>query len=100
MEEKNFFKVKNLTTGLIFNMSKEICDRLIKDEPNNFKVIDKDYKQTKQEKNKNKTLFEQIVVNDENSNQNKIEKTDNDKSLNDENTKVNENEVNNDNNIS
>lgn len=81
MEEKKFFKVKNLTTGLIFEMSKEICDKLVKDEPDNFKVIDKDYKKTTQEKNKNKTLFEKIVVNDENA-------------------KVNENEVNNDNNIS
>lgn len=62
MSEKQFYDVKNKATGKIFNLSKEICDRLVKEEPYNFEVIDKDYVPPKTENKEETTTYNKVVV--------------------------------------
>lgn len=44
MAEKNFYDIKYIPTGFIFNVAKEECERLVKEEPHNFVIVDKAYK--------------------------------------------------------
>ena len=41
---KDIFKVKYIPTGHTYDFTKKECDRLVKSEPHNFQVLDKDYK--------------------------------------------------------
>lgn len=40
---KNVFKIKYIPTGFTFELAKERCDELLKNEPQNWEIEDKDY---------------------------------------------------------
>lgn len=58
------YNIKNKQTGYIFNMSKADCDRLVREEPYNFEVVDKDYVSPLQEEPKETPTFKKVVVED------------------------------------
>ena len=58
------YNIKNKQTGYIFNMSKTDCDRLVKEEPYNFEVVDKDYISPIQEGTKKTSTFKKVVEED------------------------------------
>ena len=46
---KQFYNIQYIPTGNIFNVAKEECDRLLKEEPESFRIVDKDYIPIKEE---------------------------------------------------
>lgn len=40
---KKFYNIQYIPTGMIFNIEKEECDRLLQEEPYNFKAVDDNY---------------------------------------------------------
>lgn len=62
MAEEKTYTIKNLVTGYLFNLTKEECDKLVLNEPHNFKVIDEDYVAPEVEESKKSTVFEKVVI--------------------------------------
>lgn len=58
------YNIKNKQTGYVFNMSKTDCDRLVRDEPYNFEVVDKDYVSPLLAETKETPTFKKVVVED------------------------------------
>lgn len=58
------YNIKNKQTGYIFNMSKTDCDRLVRDEPYNFEVVDKNYVPPLSSESKETPTFKKVVVED------------------------------------
>ena len=58
---KKVFKIQYIPTKNIFELSKNECDRLMLEEPNNFKVIDEDYTAPVEEPEQTSVEQESIV---------------------------------------
>ena len=59
------YTVKNISTGFLFDLSKEDCDKLVLEEPFNFVVLDKNYVSPIQAAVKQKDTYKKVVVDDE-----------------------------------
>nr|DAX39297.1 MAG TPA: HeH/LEM domain [Caudoviricetes sp.] len=69
------YKVKNKITGFIFELSKEVCDKLVTEEPYNFEVIDKDYVPPVRESEQTQSVASKVVVEKPQDGSGKGEKT-------------------------
>lgn len=59
---KNFYEIMYIPTGLVYSLDKAECDRLTREEPENFKVIDADYKNTTiEEPIEDKTVYDKVI---------------------------------------
>ena len=65
MSEKTTFKVKYIPTGFIYELPKERCDYLVLNEPFNFEVVDKGYKNPIEPKEDNTSVYNKVIA-DEN----------------------------------
>ena len=58
------YTVKNISTGFLFDLSKEDCDKLVMEEPFNFVVLDKNYVSPIQAAVKENDTYKKVVVDD------------------------------------
>lgn len=56
------YTLQNTITGMTYSLDKEICDKLVVEEPETFKVVDKTYVEPEKEVIDNRSTFEKVVV--------------------------------------
>ena len=60
------YNVEYIPTGFVYELPKEEADRLITEEPENFRVVDKDYKAPEVvEEKQEETILEQVKEKEE-----------------------------------
>lgn len=73
MAKKDIYTVRNKVTGFTFELTKEVCDNLILEEPYNFEVLDKDYIHPSEKAAEEQTTYNQVIVEDKTTKENDLE---------------------------